>query len=114
MPLQARYVHTNLTTRDWRRLVASKPARMEFVPMTVIGLPRSSGARMKPVSSPVAWIGLFGLFWPVFMFFERRPAADTTRPDGVCALLVQGSRRLKPADESAQSGNCSTRLCQNA
>ena len=36
--------------------VASNPARMEFVPMTVMGLPLSPGAEMKPVASPVAWI----------------------------------------------------------
>src|SRR6266536_5866792 len=36
--------------------VASNPARIEFVPITVIGLPLSPGAGMKPVASPVAWI----------------------------------------------------------
>src|SRR6266542_5618291 len=39
----------------WRQ-VASNPARIEFVPMTVMGLPLSPGAGMKPVASPVAWI----------------------------------------------------------
>src|SRR6266571_9008796 len=39
----------------WRH-VASNPARIEFVPITVIGLPLSPGAGMKPVASPVAWI----------------------------------------------------------
>lgn len=38
----------------WRQ-VASNPARIEFVPMTVIGLPLSPGAGMKPMASPVAW-----------------------------------------------------------
>jgi len=35
---------------------ASKQARMEFVPMTVMGLPLSSGAGAKLVAPPVAWI----------------------------------------------------------
>src|SRR5216117_1080783 len=39
----------------WRH-VASNPARIEFVPMTVMGFPLSPGAGMKPVASPVAWI----------------------------------------------------------
>jgi uncharacterized protein YecE (DUF72 family) len=45
------------------RHVASNPARIEFVPMTVMGLPLSPGAGMKPVASPVAWIwvGLLSL-----------------------------------------------------
>src|SRR2546426_4576370 len=46
----------------WKH-VASNPARIEFVPMTVMGLPLSPGAGIKPVASPVAWIwiGLLSL-----------------------------------------------------
>jgi hypothetical protein len=36
--------------------VASNPARIKFVPMTVIGLPLSPGAGMKPVASSMTWI----------------------------------------------------------
>ena len=38
------------------RQVASRQARMEFVPMTVMGLPLSPGAGAKLVAPPVAWI----------------------------------------------------------
>ncbi len=55
-----------------------------------LSLPRSSGAGVKPVASPVAWIGMVELFWSVFMWVGCWSGADTTRPDGVCALLVQG------------------------
>src|SRR5207249_11748679 len=56
----------------WRQ-VGSNPARIEFVPMTVMGLPLSPWAGMKPVASPVAWIWS-GFCEFIVCFKDSRPS----------------------------------------
>lgn len=56
---------------------ASNVSRMAAVPMTVIGLPLSPGAGMKPVASPVGRIGVGLLvfisnFKTMFQYRRRR------------------------------------------
>src|SRR5438309_10752767 len=87
----------------WRH-VASNPARIEFVPMTVMGLPLSPGAGMKPVASPVAWIWVgFCEFIVCFKYTLRSSgrASFDTRPPDISFLHEQFPIRdaLRIADE---------------
>src|SRR5436309_8817812 len=87
----------------WRQ-VASNPARIEFVPMTVMGLPLSPGAGIKPVASPVAWIWVgfcefivcFKYSWP-----SGGKAGASARPPDISFLHeqfpIRDARRI--ADE---------------
>src|SRR5438093_2704448 len=87
----------------WRQ-VGANPRRIEFVPMTVMGLPLSPWAGMKPVASPVAWIWI-GFCEFIVCFKYSRPssgrASASARPPDVSflheQLPIRNARRI--ADE---------------